>query len=383
MAVMIDRPVWPGRGRRWSHLASDTSLAELHTFARTAGLPLRAFERDHYDVPAERYDALVEAGAVPVSSRELVRRLQHAGLRRRKSDWPSEPVRAAAAESEETPDVDWSQHSEAMAVEHDVERSLDADMAGWLVRDGIRRVVDVGCGTGGMTVALATAMPTAEVVGVDSQPKLLAAAANRARVFGVGPRFVQGDLHGDLSTVDGVEPGKVDLFWASSVLHHLPDQQRAVAGLASLLSPGGRLAVAEGGLRLRSLPWDVGLGKPGLEMRLDGVQEQWFGRMRRSLPGSLDMPYGWDTAMRRAGLGQVDRRSFLLEVPPPLPGAALAHVVDRLRGFLDRPERTAMVDPDDLATIRRLTDRDDAAFLGHRDDVFLLVARTVFVGTAS
>ncbi|MEJ7702509.1 MAG: DUF4031 domain-containing protein [Geodermatophilaceae bacterium] len=39
---MIDRPIWPGRGRRWSHLCSDPSLAELHEFARRLGVPARA-----------------------------------------------------------------------------------------------------------------------------------------------------------------------------------------------------------------------------------------------------------------------------------------------------------------------------------------------------
>lgn len=83
MTVLIDPPVWPGRGRLWSHLVSDVSYAELHAFARRCGVPVRGFERDHYDVPAEHYDALVAAGAVPTPSRELVARLTAAGLRRR------------------------------------------------------------------------------------------------------------------------------------------------------------------------------------------------------------------------------------------------------------------------------------------------------------
>jgi muramoyltetrapeptide carboxypeptidase len=86
MTILIDPPQAPGHGRLWSHLASDTSYAELHAFARAAGIPERGFDRDHYDVPAEHYDRVVSAGAEPVSSRELVRRLHAGGLRRRKSD---------------------------------------------------------------------------------------------------------------------------------------------------------------------------------------------------------------------------------------------------------------------------------------------------------
>jgi hypothetical protein len=68
----------------WCHLVSDTSFEELHAFAARVGLPPRGFERDHYDVPAERRPDVVAAGAVEVSSRELVARLTAAGLRRRK-----------------------------------------------------------------------------------------------------------------------------------------------------------------------------------------------------------------------------------------------------------------------------------------------------------
>jgi hypothetical protein len=78
---MVDPPRWPAHGRLWSHLASDTSLAELHALAAAAGLPARGFEGDHYDVPQERYDDVVAAGAVPVSGRELLRRLVAGGLR--------------------------------------------------------------------------------------------------------------------------------------------------------------------------------------------------------------------------------------------------------------------------------------------------------------
>jgi hypothetical protein len=81
MAVLIDHPMWPAHGTLWSHLVSDTSLEELHAFAEKARLPRRSFDRDHYDVPQERYASLVAAGAEPVTNRDLVRRLQASGLR--------------------------------------------------------------------------------------------------------------------------------------------------------------------------------------------------------------------------------------------------------------------------------------------------------------
>ncbi len=96
MSLLIDPPNSPGHGRLWSHLASDESYDELHRFARALGIPARGFDRDHYDIPAERYDEVVALGAVPVSSRELVARLAAAGLRRRKARTlgPRRPGRA-------------------------------------------------------------------------------------------------------------------------------------------------------------------------------------------------------------------------------------------------------------------------------------------------
>jgi len=81
---MIDDAQVPQHGRWWCHLASDTSFGELHEFARAVGIPARGFDGDHYDVPVERRDNLVSAGALPVTSRELVLALSRAGLRRRR-----------------------------------------------------------------------------------------------------------------------------------------------------------------------------------------------------------------------------------------------------------------------------------------------------------
>jgi hypothetical protein len=82
--IYVDEPRWPGRGRLWSHLISDLSYAELHVFAEMLGAPRRGFDRDHYDIPAERFPLAVLLGARVVPGRELVRVLVAAGLRRPK-----------------------------------------------------------------------------------------------------------------------------------------------------------------------------------------------------------------------------------------------------------------------------------------------------------
>jgi hypothetical protein len=86
--IYIDPPTWPGRagrrsaGRLWAHLISDESYDELHEFAATLGIPRRGFERDHYDVPESLVDTAIGLGATLVSSREIIAKLNAAGLRR-------------------------------------------------------------------------------------------------------------------------------------------------------------------------------------------------------------------------------------------------------------------------------------------------------------
>ncbi len=86
MSVLIDEAIWPAHGTVWGHLVSDESLDELHAFAAAAGIPARGFDNDHYDYPARRRDDLIALGAIPVTGRELLRRLQAAGLRVRQKD---------------------------------------------------------------------------------------------------------------------------------------------------------------------------------------------------------------------------------------------------------------------------------------------------------
>lgn len=84
MAVLVDEPIWPFRGRLWCHMVSDTSYDELHEVAQAMGIPRRGFQGDHYDVPAEMRDEAIALGAQPVTGRELITRLRDSGLRRRR-----------------------------------------------------------------------------------------------------------------------------------------------------------------------------------------------------------------------------------------------------------------------------------------------------------
>jgi len=83
MATYVDKlrehPSIRGRIRGAScHLATDGPMRELHAFAASIGLPARAFhahpDHPHYDLTPERRADAVAAGAMEVTSKELVLR---------------------------------------------------------------------------------------------------------------------------------------------------------------------------------------------------------------------------------------------------------------------------------------------------------------------
>ncbi|RZS82933.1 methyltransferase family protein [Motilibacter rhizosphaerae] len=105
-------------------------------------------------------------------------------------------------------------------------------------------VVDVGGGTGGFAVPLATLGHTVTVV--DPSPDALAALERRvaetAALDGLAGRVRarQGDVAGLL---DVVEPASADLVLCHGVLEHVDDPVEALAAVARCLRPGGRLSL--------------------------------------------------------------------------------------------------------------------------------------------
>lgn len=274
-----------------------------------------------------------------------------------------------------TEDMAWAGLVEELSLAAEVSRQVDAEVAAWLLEGMERLLVDLGCGAGGMAAALLSASEQARVIAVDGEPALLEATRLRA---GTADRLevVQADLSAGIpAAVDAA-----DVIWAGSVVHHLPDQQAALNELSARLTPGGRLALGEGGLRSRTLPWDLGVGEPGLELRLDAAQERWFTQMRRDLPGAVPMPYGWPSALRRAGLVDVTSRSFLLDVSAPLGQREAEHVIGRLRRLLDHESLVAQIGAEDRQLLQRLVDPDDAINHDSAEDMFLLAVSTVHVG---
>src|SRR5829696_1875501 len=277
-------------------------------------------------------------------------------------------------------EVDWAAQVGYLRDAAAQEQDWYAAAAAVLVRPGDRVAMDVGCGGGGMAAALAAALGTdGFVVAADHAPALLTDAGERLAGAPGRVELVLADLGESVEALRAHAPA--DVVWASASVHHVGDQQAAVTALAGLLAPGGRLALAEGGLPARRLPWDLGVGEPGLEVRLEAAQDRWFARMRAELPGSVPMPYGWTTALRRAGLVDVTSRTMLLERPVPLSEADRTRVLDSLGHRVEWLRPTGLVDPADLAAWDRLLDPEDTAYLGRRDDLYSVEARTVHVGS--
>ena len=102
---------------------------------------------------------------------------------------------------------------------------------------GDARMAEVGCGTGQMSLFLATADRL--VIGADLTRASLELAEDARRRYGVTRAlFVETDLR-----APGLRAGAFDVVYSSGVLHHTPDPRASFAAVARLLRPGGVVVV--------------------------------------------------------------------------------------------------------------------------------------------
>lgn len=105
-----------------------------------------------------------------------------------------------------------------------------------------RVVLDVGCGAG--TDLLLAAMrvgPKGRAIGVDMTEAMRARAALGAAACGLTNVEVR---DGDATSL-GVEAASVDVVISNGVLNLVPDKHRAIAEIARVLKPGGRVQIAD------------------------------------------------------------------------------------------------------------------------------------------
>ena len=100
---------------------------------------------------------------------------------------------------------------------------------------GSEAVLDIGCGDGRLTAALAQKVPRGRVVGIDSSPDMIAAA-----------RQTQQSLHPNLGfeTIDATAlpfHGEFDLVFSTSALHWVKDHLAVLRGIRRALKSHGKL----------------------------------------------------------------------------------------------------------------------------------------------
>jgi len=142
-------------------------------------------------------------------------------------------------------------------------------------RAGIRpgdRVLDLGCGTGTLTLMIQRAQPGAKLVGLDGDPQVLAIAQEKARRAGMQITWDEG-----LADRLPYPAGSFDRVVSSLVIHHLAPEakRRAMQEVLRVLRPGGTFHILD-------------FGQPhGLMMRLASLLVSRFEPVRENLDGKL------------------------------------------------------------------------------------------------
>ncbi|MEU5976740.1 class I SAM-dependent methyltransferase [Streptomyces sp. NPDC047315] len=136
----------------------------------------------------------------------------------------------------------WDEQQERYSPDREERFQVILDVTRWSLERASPerpRIVDLGCGTGSLTVRLARALPDAEVVGVDADPMML--GLGEENVAGTGARLLLDDLNSP-DWPDRVAPGEPwDAAVSSTALHWLEAEDLAAlyGMLAARIRPGG------------------------------------------------------------------------------------------------------------------------------------------------
>jgi SAM-dependent methyltransferase len=171
------------------------------------------------------------------------------------------------------------------------ERRFRSRLVSQVAAGGPASMLEIGCGTGSLTLRLADALPGAHIVGLDPDPDALARARAKDPVARID--WLQGT-----ATELPMAEGSFDRVVASLVLHHLTttEKRAALAEAYRVMGPGGRLHVADWGA-----PQDAAMRTAFFALRtLDG-----FERTRVHARGELA------ATIEQAGFARVRRQDRL------------------------------------------------------------------------
>jgi ubiquinone/menaquinone biosynthesis C-methylase UbiE len=154
---------------------------------------------------------------------------------------------------------------------------------GW-VRQGLidrircqpRRILDLGCGTGSMTILLKRKFPQSEAIGIDFSPYMLAVADDKAKREQLQIQF----LHGNAEQTR-LAAHSFDLVTAALLFHETPPEvsRRILRECFRLLKPGGEVLVFDGNqMTLRQTDWLTQIfEEPYIKDYASGNLDTWMG----------------------------------------------------------------------------------------------------------
>jgi ubiquinone/menaquinone biosynthesis C-methylase UbiE len=142
-----------------------------------------------------------------------------------------------------------------------------------------QRVLDLGAGTGTLTIMVKETYPDAEVIGLDGDPVILARARAKAAAAGAAIRFDHG-----LASALPYEDAAFDRVLSSLMLHHLTtvDKRRALREAWRVLRPGGELHVLDFGPPQNALAWLISQIFRRIERTADNIAGRLPGMFRQA-----------------------------------------------------------------------------------------------------
>ncbi|MFF1874483.1 class I SAM-dependent methyltransferase [Kitasatospora herbaricolor] len=267
------------------------------------------------------------------------------------------------------PEGDAHDQTELLDLDAEVLAEHTASVIAWLpVGPGPRRIVDLGCGTGAGTLALAEHFPAAELTAVDSSAAHLERLREKAAAAGAADRVRL--VEADLDAPAWPDLGRPELVWASASMHHMADPDRTLRQVHDLLAPGGLFAVVELAGFPRFLPADAPADAPGLEERCHAALDR---HHAEQLP---HRGADWGTSLRKAGFTVEGERTITVDIASPRTDAVGRYALSGLRRMRGGIE--SALSPEDLAALDRLLDADGPQSILRRDDLSVRTERTVW-----
>jgi SAM-dependent methyltransferase len=231
------------------------------------------------------------------------------------------------------------------------------------------RVLDAGCGTGETLPWLAEAVePSGRVVGIDLA-QAHAAAAHRHDAYNI--EIIQGDL---LSAA--LAPASFDFVWCVNTINHLRDPVYATKHLATLLRPGGRIALGQSSLVPDMyFAWDSRLERLTNEAVRRYYRDR-YGLEERDL-ASVRAIVG---VLRDSRLKNISARTVMLERVSPLDAATESYLQEAIfRDTWGERLRPYMLN-EDYDELARVCDPQHAQFALRRPDFHYLQSFTLTTG---